>query len=297
MTGEDVDKVFGELITCKAHASTTKPQDTTSTSRKRRRKPRKKHKVTSSPLSITAYKTNSEDKSSSTGVGTVTGTEASAQFSTVPRTNFLVSYQDSSSSSGESDTGVRPGHPEAIGHLPIPAAIHDLYEDDNEPVPTLPGKQAAETDKEKMHTFDSGEEDSLGFFDSCSDPDDNDNVSNNGSALTRLSLMAPLGDMVPEVTKQWSEKKSQWIFGPSQLCSYTCWKCSNVGHLAQDCTVAVGGSRCVAGPAMASGSSVVRIPRSVQDLFATCRQIKGKKGQRCAHCGMPSNLVACLDCG
>lgn len=91
------------------------------------------------------------------------------------------------------------------------------------------------------------------------------------------------------VCRKWNEEKGQWVFGESVLSSYTCWKCNNVGHLAKDCTVVVAGGQ-------TTGSVGVKITKSLQALYATCREIKGKKGQWCSDCGMHSNLACCLEC-
>lgn len=288
--------MYGELITCKARSSSAPPQIAAGASRKRRRRRRRKHKLNTPLSSVTARQTNREDMPSSTAGRAIADSDASAQSSTFTSTSLLVSYGDSSTSAGESDdAGERSGRPEAIGHLPIPEAIHDLYADDNPPVVMLSEKQ---TDQEKSHTLESSEEETLGFFQSCSEEEEDDDYNNDGRTLTSVSLMAPSGERIPEVTKRWSEKSAQWLFGPSQLSSYTCWKCSHVGHLAQDCTVAVRDGVGVSDSgAEAGGTARARIPRSVQNLLAACREIKRKKGQRCADCGIRSNLVSCLDCG
>ena len=92
------------------------------------------------------------------------------------------------------------------------------------------------------------------------------------------------------MSKKWSEEKAQWVYGSSMLSSYQCWKCNNVGHLAQDCTVSVGGR------ASREATGRQNISQPLQSLYASCRVIASKKGQRCAECGVHSNLACCLDC-
>lgn len=300
LTGEDIGEVYGQLITCKTRTSPTTPQKTTGTSRKRK----KRRKRATSALSLaTSGKRDSKNAEiqdrtkllSSTGEGMGLDSDTSTQPSSSVGSSLLVPYGDSGGSSGESDTGG------SSGHLPIPAAILDMYESDNKSVAMLPKEQVGKFEEVKLPTLDSDEDETLGFFepvDSYSEQDDDDgDDTNNGGLLP----MAPSGGAIPEVTKHWSAKKAQWVFGQSQLCSYTCWKCSNVGHLAQDCTVAVRGSGSGVGSkgsgSLAGGLSQMRIPQSVQDLLATCREVRRKKGQRCADCGLLSNLVSCLDCG
>ena len=303
--------MYGELITRRAHTSTAPPQEADGASRKRRRKRRRKTKKLTSPSSsVTAHGKSwergatKEESSSSMRQTAASDSNPSSQLSVSVGSSVLVSYGESSTSAGESDADEKLGHLEAYAYLPIPSAIQDMYKNNDEQTLAVSGKQKERINETKSHESESDEVETLGFFepqDSWSDCDSDDD--NSGTQEANVPLAVPSEDrVIPDVSKQWSERKAQWLFGPSQLSSYVCWKCSNVGHLAQDCTVRVGQSGAGAGSGepgatAGGGATRVRIPPSVQNLLATCREIKKKKNQRCADCGIHSNLVSCLDCG
>lgn len=149
--------------------------------------------------------------------------------------------------------------------------------------------EKSECVEERLFSSEGG----LGFFEEDLLPSDEDVkskpdsvVSAGSSELLRCDVNTPMG------FKKWSEEKGQWTLGESQLSTYTCWKCSNVGHLAKDCTVAVTSH----GQSTNSAGARPRIPRTLQALYATCREVGNRKGQRCADCGVRSNLACCLDC-
>lgn len=71
------------------------------------------------------------------------------------------------------------------------------------------------------------------------------------------------------------------------LSSYACWKCSNVGHLPQDCTVVATGIQ----------ELKVKLSSDLHAYYDQCNKIKHRKGNRCAECGIQSNLASCMECG
>jgi len=233
---------------------------------------------------------------------------------------LLVSYGNSSSNSeaSEEEAGDTPAVLRATGPLPIPAAIRELYEEEPSTENTEEHQSTKETESDvRASTMDSDSDSSLNYFELTNstsedeeekeqeqeeeekeqeeEEEEEEKEAKSGSQLGNFSG-TPGKDLIPAVTKKWSDDKAQWLFGPSQLSSYSCWKCSNIGHLAQDCTV-VGSHSVSASSGSKPGTTRPKIPREVQALLATCRDIRLKKGHRCADCGIHTNLAACLDCG
>ena len=63
-----------------------------------------------------------------------------------------------------------------------------------------------------------------------------------------IILMQPSSSrqlFTPPSLKEWDSEKGKFVFFSSPLSTYVCWKCSKVGNLPSDCTVAVkdGGGR------------------------------------------------------
>ena len=283
-------EIYGQIITSKSIPAGTSSAEESTHIRKRRRK-RKRRKIESSILSSIERDDMVTEKSKPLA--------ESRSKKALAQSSLLVPYGDSSASSdGSEEACQRP-----TGPLPIPAAICDLYETGekakDKPVKLRKGK---ELDK-RSATWDSDSDDTLAYFesvDSSSDDQESDGGERSSDQIAGAIGSEPSGkgSSVPVVTKTWSEKRAQWLFGPSQLSSYTCWKCNNIGHLAQDCTVTSTHTASASGTGgNKMGLSKPRIPQTVQQLLATCREIRKKKGQRCADCGIHSNLVACLDCG
>ena len=57
-----------------------------------------------------------------------------------------------------------------------------------------------------------------------------------------IILMQPSSSrqlFTPPSLKEWDSEKGKFVFSSSPLSTYVCWKCSKVGHLPSDCTVAV----------------------------------------------------------
>ncbi|PKI39820.1 hypothetical protein CRG98_039865 [Punica granatum] len=83
----------------------------------------------------------------------------------------------------------------------------------------------------------------------------------------------------------WDYERHCWLRKKSDLCTYNCSKCQKPGHLAEDCLVAAGQSKCSS------------IPRELVGLYRRCQQIgKNSKGARCNECQSSSGLATCLDC-
>ena len=116
----------------------------------------------------------------------------------------------------------------------------------------------------------------LGFFDLGSSSESVE--GHTGSSRQKVSVATPTGSSVREVLV---------VTTTEPLSNYLCWKCSNVGHLPQDCTVSVTGTK----------SSKVKLSSELRSHYDQCRMIKKRKGDRCAECGIHSNLASCLECG
>ena len=195
---------------------------------------------------------------------------------------LLAAYSGSSDDSDHEDIQGSLKRRNNEDALPIPSAIHDMFITGtcvgNEGEPG--DKHCAEKKSVKGSLRVGGG--SLGYFDA------------DGSDSDDESLGEPdEGDAEKLVTESDEAAKSREEAAVACrgvcLTSYTCWKCSNVGHLPQDCTVRVSTG------AQAQGSKV-KVPKELQLLYAACREIRSKKGQRCADCGVHSNLACCLDC-
>ena len=195
----------------------------------------------------------------------------------------LVAAYTSSSSCSDNDSTSRPSQG-SKGQLPIPSAIQDMFKE--RVIPPKSEKNLEESTPRKTSFWNTAcDDNTLGYFegdDESLSPSTDDEAS--GSRTEDQSdLMSGRGHR---------ERIDQLAQGV--LTSYTCWKCSNVGHLPKDCTVAVPRARAVGG-AGAVGEKV-KIPKALQSLYAACREIRAKKGQRCADCGVCNNLACCLDC-
>lgn len=198
---------------------------------------------------------------------------------------LLATYSGSSDSSDDADgEGIQKNSNDT---LPIPSAIHDMFE-------TGLGVSSETLDRHEekgvsvISFWDSpGDDDgrSLGYFEageSSSSGEDSRRERGNGVLRSDAGNEELRGDKV-----------ARWNLEDSELCltSYTCWKCNHVGHLPQDCTVRVS-----TGAGGQGGGVKEKVPKTLQLLYATCREIRSKKGQWCADCGVHSNLACCLDC-
>lgn len=189
---------------------------------------------------------------------------------------LLANYSGSSSSENDSDhERQKKSRSQKEGPLPIPSAIHEMFEAEV-------GVNEKSDHCERERLFFRGNS-SLGFFEAEELSSSEDEVRGEFSAGLKQSGPGNSHTLEPRDTRRTRED--------SELCltSYTCWKCSNVGHLPQDCTVRVSAGR-------EGGGVRTKVPKAIQALYAACREIKGKKGQRCADCGVHSNLACCLDC-
>ena len=202
---------------------------------------------------------------------------ASSQDVATGSLGMLAAYRDSSDESSEEDT-----HEQGQKRLPIPASIESMFQERQSET-----QDTAEKNESFVFATSVGESSHLGFFGE-EESDEEEACETKSVPGSSAEIKQGIVGHSHGVTKRWSEEKAQWIFGDSELTSYTCWKCSNVGHLPKDCTVAVSHGQ-VAG-------SKVKVPRSLQALYATCRELRSKKEQHCADCGVHSNLACCLDC-
>ena len=292
--GEDLGEIYANLLASKSNSGETLPAGESTDTKKRKRK-RRRRKLRTTPSQAVE----------------VVGSSSSRDAATRVKSAFpqLVSYGDSSSSSevSDEDGDTSSATQKTTGPLPIPAAIRDLYEDE---CLTEYAEQHQSTEETKMSaraaTMDSDSDSLLGYFEpvdstSVDEEEEEEGARKMNSCLQTESFPGTNTsgrDLIPVVTRKWSDDKAQWLFGPSQLSSYTCWKCNNVGHLGRDCTVA--GSHSLSSPSSSEtkpGKTRPKIPHEVQALLATCREVRLKKGQRCADCGIHTNLAACLDCG
>ncbi|XP_031374501.1 uncharacterized protein LOC116189099 isoform X2 [Punica granatum] len=102
------------------------------------------------------------------------------------------------------------------------------------------------------------------------------------------AIALPEHDCTPMVLEEedtWDYERHCWLRKKSDLCTYNCSKCQKPGHLAEDCLVAAGQSKCSS------------IPRELVGLYRRCQQIgKNSKGARCNECQSSSGLATCLDC-
>lgn len=280
-SGNDDGRVYGALITGAANppssGSRTAAEHTQTTAgRKRGRKRHRKRKRTSN-LSSTDSGGRPLPSSLDSSSSRPHAKDEFAHSNEVASGSLglLTAYGDSSGTDSDSKRCDK----DSRQRLAIPAAIEGMFEDKDSV------SSEEKTESFLFHTS-AGEGSHLGFFGEESLSDEEVRTKPKGM---------PSGKKAESdhrvVSKKWSEGKGQWIFGESELSSYTCWKCSNVGHLAEDCTVSVH-----RGEVGGGGRVKVKVPRSLQVLYATCREIRGERGQRCADCGVHSNLACCVDC-
>lgn len=163
--------------------------------------------------------------------------------------------------------------------LEIPSAIQEMFTGDSIKL----AESTRERDKHSPpESSDDGSSDNIGYFKTTgfesSPSDDNDTETDINHDFTG-------GDVSVK------EFDSGQIPPPS-LSTYLCWKCSKAGHLAQDCTVVVS-ARAPSG----TSKNRVKISAELQAHYARCREIRTRTGDRCAECGIHSNLACCLECG
>ncbi len=198
----------------------------------------------------------------------------------------LTVYTDSDSSD---DSASKPHEQVASQEkLAVPTAIQSMFEHSKDPGPSKHTR--CKEQKQVPHT--TRDDSTLGYFEMDETFSSDDEAQDKTAIRTDAVTSKP---QIGDVSKRWIEEKAQWKFGDSILSTYTCWKCSNVGHLAEDCTVAVKGGRDRSG-GMAVVGGRAKIPKPLQSLYAACRELKSGKSHRCSDCGVCSNLACCLDC-
>lgn len=218
------------------------------------RKPRNIKETKSLTMSTPAQPTESPDK-----------TPSSSSLS------MLSAYADSSDGDEKDETGVQS--------LTVPQVIREMFLG-NVSYPNELSKPLRTAELEEV----SSEGDQTGFFGSHgweSSPENKTaaDVHHHSPDLT-----------LSDVSKcSWTNECTNNI--PS-LSTYLCWKCSKVGHLPEDCTVAMS-----AKTQNGARSKKIKISAELQTHYARCREIKGRKGSSCAECGIHSNLACCLECG
>ena len=303
LSGHDEGKVYAALITgAGGKPPSPDPAQAGTMRKRRRRRKRRSHKgsdtAQSDPLSVgPASQSAASDQPQEQDTASPAPKAEVTDSSAVGSLGLLVAYSDSDTatdSAEDSCSRQASSHEESRPQiqasprkekLPVPASIQDMFVvEDKEPGPS----KAKPPPEETLRSTDGN---TLGYFEADEILSSDEEVQSSGSggafkANTQISDVS--------VSREWDKEKAQWKLGNSILSTYTCWKCSNVGHLAQDCTVAVkgGGARHPGGVA----SNKVRIPKSLQGLFAVCREVKSRKGQRCSDCGAHNNLAYCLDC-
>ena len=300
-SGDDEGRVYAALIT---GAGTKSPipatslevsEEKTGSKRKRRRRRRRRdHKRTTaesetvSSKSLACSHSRAADTSKHATDQSVTGS-----------LGLLTAYSCSDTDSEDDDGGTSKPHNQLSSRekFAVPTSIQEMFEHE-EPGPSKIKKY---TGQERVLRSIGGDS-TLGYFEAdkiLSSDDEMQNASGHDSVRgDALGSKTAVSDVV--VSKKWNKDKARRKFGDSILSTYTCWKCSNVGHLAEDCTVAVKGGG--SGPSgsgeggAAMTTNRVRIPKSLQGLYAACRDVKSRKDQRCSDCGGRNNLAYCLDC-
>ena len=281
--GDDEGRLYGALITGAGKLPSTtkvtsKPGDVCGGGdRKRTRKRRRKRRKN---LSVTDKVQQGEIESMSGQELEEPPAHEAASIDVDTFSNLVAACYDSSDSNSNNELDSSRGA-KLKEHYHIPTEIQGMFEENE--LEISESVEKVDKDKKLPLNFDGGE--TLGFFQSADSSSSDDGIES--SSYTGSSHK---GIMKGKLPRKWDGKKAQWVYGASKLSSYTCWKCSNVGHLPQDCRISVGDGT------TARPCKEDKIPQSLQSLYATCREIKRKKGQRCAECGLHSNLAYCLDC-
>lgn len=282
--GDDEGRVYGALIEGAGEISSKRSRTNQEKfqgiePKRRKRRKRRKHK---------RLATDCGKDSSFKGASLQSKNEASnpADISEVPcpgssSLRILAAYssegEGDSSSDGHSELRADGKEEDQVAktveeRLPVPPVIHAMFEKEE----TSQSEEKLQSNEVARTSFwDSGDVcDNLGYFDADDMTSEEERSPPNLETVQSKNLEA------------------------CELTSYTCWKCSNVGHLPQDCTVQVSKTAGLPGACRGKGvSTKVKISKSLQGLYAICREIKaGRKGQSCAECGTHSNLACCLDC-
>eukprot|EP00002_Diphylleia_rotans_P019481 TRINITY_DN3768_c0_g1_i2.p1 TRINITY_DN3768_c0_g1~~TRINITY_DN3768_c0_g1_i2.p1 ORF type:complete len:436 (+),score=70.42 TRINITY_DN3768_c0_g1_i2:52-1359(+) len=130
-------------------------------------------------------------------------------------------------------------------------------------------------------------------------------------ASKQKALPTPSIPLPEEAIDEWDNKRHRFHHRGSSLGTFRCWKCNQVGHLADDCVASIN----IAAP-LPSNPSVLFTPRSNEEeadqfthkhcvyssrlrtLYKKCKEIQANaKSQKCQNCGRQANLAHCLDCG
>lgn len=291
--GDDAGRVYGALIAGAGNIppvhsrrtqtgnSSRKDPHSVDFGRKRTRRRRRSRKKAAASLPDPTGEASTDVQTSDAALALIRPVKREPALAQSSGSLSLLAAYSGGSSSSDDDSSSGPSQ-RSKGQLPIPSVIQDMFKE--RIIPPEAERKAEIASREASFWNTASCDSSLGYFEanneSLSSNTDDEETRSAPSAQTDQSNLVRSHDH--------RERINQMAQGV--LTSYTCWKCSNVGHLAKDCTVTVPRGQ------GAGGGERVKIPKALQSLYAACREIKARKGQRCADCGVHSNLACCLDC-